>query len=390
MRRIYSYLILTSIVLISTFLIWSPFIFKIPSLFGIKIDEPSFLTIYKHYDGPLYIIPAKTFYNPKEIDNLHVETGSSSKYFAAHLPLYPFLIRAVRELIQLTGLRVNGLEYLKSMVGVNLLSTIGLVLFFYYLLKKFKLTKNSFLLASILLFLPRFLVVRSVGSPESLFMLLILLSLYFFEKERFWLAGLLGGLATMTKTPGILLFPVYTFVIIESYVIPAKAGIQSKIFNLKWLYLFLIPFGLLVVFGIYAMQYKDFFAYFNSGDNIHLAFPFSVFNFQKTWIGTAWLEEILFYYFMYGLALVNLKDSKYRSFFYFGLVFFTATLFVQHRDISRYSLPLWPLALIAFEKFFTSKKFLIVFIILLPAIFLFAWNFLLYNVMPISDWSAFL
>ena len=93
---------------------------------------------------------------------------------------------------------------------------------------------------------------------------------------------------------------------------------------------------------------------------------------------------------MYGLAIFNLKDSKYRSFFYFGLVFFTATLFVQHRDISRYFLPLWPLALIAFEKFFTSKKFLIIFIILLPAIFLYAFNFLLYNVMPISDWSAFL
>ena len=93
---------------------------------------------------------------------------------------------------------------------------------------------------------------------------------------------------------------------------------------------------------------------------------------------------------MYGLALINLKNSKYRSFFYFGLVFFTATLFVQHRDISRYSLPLWPLAVIAFEKFFTSKKFLIILVILLPAIFLYAWNMLLYNVMPISDWSAFL
>ncbi|PJA55822.1 hypothetical protein CO165_01535, partial [Candidatus Roizmanbacteria bacterium CG_4_9_14_3_um_filter_33_18] len=131
-------------------------------------------------------------------------------------------------------------------------------------------------------------------------------------------------------------------------------------------------------------------AYFHSGDNIHLTFPFAVFNFQKNWVGTAWLEEIIFYYFMYGLAIINLKDSKYRSFFYFGLVFFTATLFVQHRDISRYALPLWPLALITFENFFTSKKFLIIFIILLPAIFLFAWNFLNYNVMPISDWAPFL
>ena len=367
MRRIYPYLILTLIVLISSLVLWR------------NVD---FLTIYRQYDGPLYVVPAKTFYNPKTIDDLHVETGVSNKYFAAHLPLYPILIRTVREIGEVGGIW-GKLGYLKAMVVVNLLITIGLVLFFYYLLKKFKLTKNPLILASVLLFLPRFLVVRSTGAPESLFILLILLSLFFFEKEKFWLAGLFGGLATMTKTPGILLFGGYGLVFLER-------TFKEKKVNWRWLGIMLIPLGLLVVFWLYQIQYDDFFAYFNSGDNIHLVFPYSVFNFQKPWVGTAWLEEILFYYFIYGLTIIYLKNSKYRSFFYFSLVFFTATLFVQHRDISRYSLPLWPLALIAFEEFFTSKKFLIIFIILLPAIFLYAWNFLLYNVMPISDWSAFL
>jgi len=340
------------------------------------------LTIYKHYDGPLYIVPAKTFYDPGKIRQLKLETTLNPNYFAAHLPLYPVLIRAVREIIGVIG-GIKELAYLKSMIGVNLLATIGLVLFFYYLLKKFKLTKNPLMLASVFLFLPRFLVVRSVGAPESLFILLILLSLYFFEKEKFWLAGLFGGLSAMTKTPGILLFAGYGLVFLERW-------LKEKKVSWHWLGILLIPLGLLGVFGLYGKQYGDFFAYFHSGDNIHLVFPFSVFNFQKPWVGTAWLEDIIFYYFIYGLTIIYLKNIKYRSFFYFGLVFFTATLFLQHRDISRYSLALWPLALIAFEKFFTSKKFLIIFIILLPAIFLYAWNFLLYNVMPISDWSAFL
>ncbi|MFA6017250.1 MAG: hypothetical protein WC744_04135 [Patescibacteria group bacterium] len=366
MRRIFPYLILTSIVLISSLVLWR---------------SVGLLTIYKQYDGPLYVVPAKTFYKPLAIEKLGLEMALSNNYFAAHLPLYPILIRLTREIGAVVG--IKELAYLKSMVGVNLLATIGLALFFYYLLKKFKLTKNPLILASVLLFLPRFLVVRSVGAPESLFMLLILLSLFFFEKSQFLLAGLLGGLATMTKTPGILLFAGYGLVFIERL-------IKERKFNWHWLGITLIPLGLLGVFTIYWIQYKDFFAYFHSGDNIHLAFPYSVFNFQKNWIGTAWLEEILFYFFMYGLAIINLKDSKYRSFFYFGLIFFIATLFVQHRDISRYSLPLWPLALIALERFFTSKKFLIILIILLPAIFLFAWNFLLYNVMPISDWAPFL
>lgn len=364
MRRIYDYLILTSIVLISTAVLWW---------------SVGFLTVYKQYDGPLYVIPAKTLYSPKAIEGLHLETGLSTKYYAAHLPLYPMLIRLMSLISPIGDLR-----YLKSMVLVNLFSTIGLVLFFYFLLKKMDLSKNPLILAAILLFLPRFLVVRTAGAPESLFILLILLSLFFFEKEKFWVAGIFGGLATMTKTPGILLFAGYGLVFIERFI-----KTRGKI-NWNWLGILLIPTGFLVVSGIYAIQYKDFFAYFHSGDNIHLVFPYSVFNFQKPWVGTAWLEEILFYFFLYGLTIINLKDGKYRSFFYFGLIYFLATLFVQHRDISRYSLPLWPLALIAFEKFFLSKKFLLIFVILLPAIFLFAWNFLQYNVMPISDWSAFL
>lgn len=363
MRRIFPYLILTAIILISTFILWA---------------SVGLLTTYKQYDGPLYIVPAKTFYDPAKIENLKVETTLSPIYFAAHFPLYPALIRLMSQIGP-----IGELPYLKSMLGVNLLATIGLALFFYYLLKKFNLSKKPLILASVFLFLPRFLVVRSVGAPESLFILLILLSIFFFEKTHFWLAGLFGGLAAMTKSPGILLFGGYLLVFLEKI-------IKERKINWNWIGIGLIPLGLLGVFGIYGVQYKDFFAYFHSGDNIHLTHPFSVFNFQKNWVGTAWLEEIIFYYFLYGLALINLKDSKYRSFFYFSLVFFTATLFVQHRDISRYSLPLWPLALIAFENFFTSKKFLTIFVVLLPAIFLFAWNFLQYNVMPISDWKAFL
>ena len=187
----------------------------------------------------------------------------------------------------------------------------------------------------------------------------------------------------MTKAPGILLFAGYGLVFIERF-------IKVKKIHWNWLGILLIPLGLLLVFGIYTGQYGDFFAFFHGNASVPMPYIFSVFNWKAKWVGTAWLEDILFFFFMYGLTVISLKNSKYRSFFYFGLVFFIATTFIQHRDISRYSLPLWPLALIAFEKFFISKKFLFIFLILLPAIFLYVWNFLPYNVMPISDWAAFL
>ncbi|PIV09531.1 hypothetical protein COS31_05120 [Candidatus Roizmanbacteria bacterium CG02_land_8_20_14_3_00_36_15] len=339
--------------------------------------------VYRNFDGPLYIIVAKTFYNPKLIEKIGLELPISPNYFAAHLPLYPILIRGVRELVGLTGLRVNGLEYLKSMVFVNLAATVFLSLFFYFFLKKFKLTTKPLLLVAVFLFLPKFLVVRSIGAPESLFLLLILISLYFFEKENYLWAGLAGAFAVVTKTPGILLFFAYVLVFLERW-------LKMKKISWLWVSVLLIPLALLAVFSWYYRQYGDFFAYFHSGDNIHLALPFSVFNFQKVWVGTAWLEEIIFYFFLYGLTVYSLKNSRYRSLYYFSLVFYIAIILVQHRDISRYSLPLWPMAIIGLEKFFTSKKFLTVFMILLLAIYFYSWNFIVFNAMPISNWRPFL
>jgi len=329
------------------------------------------LYLYKNFDGPLYVIVAKTFYKFLPGDLIAQNLPLSSNYFAAHLPLYPLLIR----LFAFVG-------YLKSMLLVNVLATVGLTLFFFFILKDLALTKKPFLLTLVFLFLPRFLVVRSVGAPESLFMLLVLLSLYSFEKNKFWLAGLLGGLAVMTKIPGILLFPAFGLVIIEKI-------IKEKKVLWQWLGIVLIPIGLLVVFGIYYLQYGDFLAYFHTGYNVPMPYPFSVFNHQEKWVSTAWLEEIVLYFFLYLYAVLSLKNIKQRSFFYFALVFFIATTFVQHRDISRYSLPLWPLACIALEKLFTSKKFLIAGIILLPAIYFYAWNFLTFNIMPITEWKIY-
>lgn len=374
--KIPTYAIITLLTIISTVVLWIPFLFHFQSINGVRVETPNFQTVLKHYDGPLYVIPAKTLY---DINNPLFEThpiGLTTTYFAAHLPLYPLFIRVLAPFI----------GYLRSMLMITLLFSIAFFNFFYYFLKKLKISERPLILTLILLFFtPRFLVVRSVGSPEPLFLFMMLTSLFFFIQKKYFFAGIAGALATMTKTPGILLFVGYALWCVEHY-------IKTNKIEIKWAWIFLIPVGLLLIFLLYWKQYGDFFAYFHSGDNIHLLFPpFSVFNFQKIWVGTAWLEEIVFLYFFYLMALLTLYQNKLmRPVFYFMLIFFLATISIQHRDLSRYALPMLPFALIAFEKLFTSKKFLIVLIILLPAIYLYAWNFMLYNIAPITDWSPFL
>jgi len=378
MRRLYTkfapYLKVSLLAIFSTLILWLPFLLKQSNWFGLHILDSNFHYVYRHYDGPFYIVVAKTFYNPQLIERFGLESTLPPSYFAAHLPLFPILIALCAAVI----------GYLKGMIAVTLLSTILLASVFYLILTKFKITKNPLLLTCVFLLLPRFLVVRSIGAPESLFLLFIVSSLYFFENKKYFLAGLLGALSVTTKTPGILLFFAYLAVFIESF-------IRTKKVNWQGLWILLIPLGLISVFLLYLKQYGDFFAYFKSGDNIHLVRPFAVFNSQKTWVGTHWLEDVIFYFVMYGLTVVYLFKSNYRSFFYFAIIFFTATLFIEHRDIARYSLPLWPLAVIAFEKFFTSRNFLVVFIlILIPAAYFYGWNFMIGNTMPITLWKPFL
>ncbi len=373
LKRLKPYLMIACIVLISTLLLWTPFLLKTPRWFSLNIVNPSFEYIYKNYDGPLYVVVAKTFYNPRAINQLYLELKTSPYYFAAHLPLYPLTIKLFTLVF----------SYLQSMVLTNLIFTLILACFFFFWVNKEKLSQKPLFLTVVFLFLPRFYIVRSIGAPESLLILLILASLYCFEKEKYLWAGVLGGLATITKVPAILLFPAYGLALGEKFI---------RLKKIKWqtIGLFLIPLSLLAVFGLYQKQYCNFFAYFNKESLVPLVFPFSVFNFQKIWVGTAWLEEIIFYFFVYLLALIKMRNFKYRSFFYFILVFFTALTFVQHRDIARYALPLWPLTCIAFNKFFTSKEFKLASIILFPAICLYAWNYLVFNILPISNWQAFL
>lgn len=375
-KKLNPYLVITLVTLVSTLILWSPFILRFRSVNGIKIDDIGFQTITRHWDGPLYIIPAKTLYDRNNPALGLSPMGYDPKYFAAHLPLYPLTIR----------LFAGFLSYPQAMVFSTLFFSVILLNFFYFFLKRLKLTEMPLALTMVLAFLtPRFFVVRSIGSPESLFMFLVLSSIYFFITKKYWLAGLLGGLATATKTPGLLLFFGYSLFFIEEW-------FKTKKMKAGWLNIFLIPTGLLAVFGLYWKQYGDFFAYFHSGDNIHLVFPpFSVFNFQKNWVGTGWLEDIIFVYFFYFLAILTIFEKKeLRPVFYFMTAFFFSIIFVQHRDISRYSLPLLPFGLITFEKFFRSKKFLIILLLLLPAIYLYGWDFIVYNTAPIADWTPFL
>lgn len=383
-------LILASI--LATFLVWLPF------LLG---SNGGMLTVFKNYDGPNYIVVAKSWYD-KSFISTHFSLPTPLEYYPAHLPGYPLTISFLN----------NFFPGPWAMLASTLVFTLLCVTTFYLLLLKFRLSENPLWLSLVFLVLPaRWVVVKAVGSPEPLFIFAILASFYFFKSAldkinndfpaiKFPLvsllaAGLFGAVAQLTKTPAILLFAAYLVFLFyqalqktkhkphlnDTYHLSIKPGVPFL----------LIPLSAILVFGFYRLQTGDFLAYFHSGDNFHLVFPpFQSFASGRSWLGDFWREDMVWQYLLGALTVVLLIKQKLYDLASFAGVFFVATLFVAHRDLARYSLPLMPFSLIAFDKFIQKKEFKIALLIILPAIYLYAINFIAGNTAPVADWTPYL
>lgn len=321
-------------------------------------------TIVSNYDGPLYMIVAKTFYN-SDLIRTNFQFPLPTEYYMAHFPLFPLLIKTL-------GFLIN---FPYAMLLVTLATSFLAIYFFH------KLTSNLYLTLLFAILPARWLIVRSVGSPEPLFIAGLLASIFYFKKEKFLLAGIWGAIAQFTKSPAILLFASYVIYIFW----------KDKDNYKKYLPILLIPFSLLLVFTFYYLTTGDFFAYFHSGDNIHLMFPpFQIFNYSASWVGTFWLEEIIFIYALGGGTFLKLLKDKEYLFASFVGVFFALTLFISHRDLIRYILPLMPFSILAFKDLLITKEAKYVIGLLVIPIYLFSLAFISQNVMPISNWSPFL
>ncbi len=387
MEKAKPFLLLAIASLATTFLLWLPFILRIPSLWGINLPQNGLATVVANFDGPHYIVVAKTLYDPQAIAE-NFSFPLQPIYYSAHYPLFPLLIKLVAEIFPFVG-------YPYAMILVTVLTSVLALWMFYRLLEEFGLKRHALWLTLLFTILPgRWLIVRSIGSPEPLFLLTIMASIFYFRREKWVLAGIFGALAQATKPPGILLFFAYLIALIApAWPKLAHTDAGKWLRGLPWRAypIFLIPLTLILIYVFYGIRYGNFLAYFNSGDNIHLIFPpFRIFNPNLTWVGTFWLEEIIWIYLFGGLGLLYLIKQKRTLLASFVGVFFFFILFVSHRDIARYSLPIIPFLFIGFSNLLVSKEFKWVMILLAIPIYLYSIAFIAGNVTPIGDWGPLL
>lgn len=354
--------------LVSLLLFWSPFIGKAQELWGIDFEHQGMNAVVQNFDGLNFLVIAKSWYSPYAIEQINSEflTGNDPIYFSAHFPIFAGVIKTFNIILPLPQ------ALLATIILSNVLLAIGLYWFFVTMIKDQKL---AMILTLVGLFFPaRMLSVRGVGSNEPLFIFFVLMSLTSAIKQKYWPSAIAGALAVLTRSPGILLFFAYLW--------SAKK---------KTPYL-LMPVALLGLFAFYGYQYGDPFAYFHSGDNLHLFFPpFSIFSNMASWINDMWREDIIYLYLFYGVGILMVND-KWIMIKRWGLLYGATLLFVAHRDLARYALPIAPIALLGYAPLIEKipKKAWYLLAVLLIPIYLFSWQFILKNIQPIGDWRVFL
>ena len=252
--------------LIPTLLIWMPFFFRFESIWKIPLPKDGMATVVANYDGPLYIVVAKTLYNSDLINTFGFNLPSN--YYAAHFPLFPLLIKAFAGFF--------GFPY--SMLFVTVATSVLAIYLFHKLALEFVETKDAMWLTFIFSIFPaRWLIVRSIGSPEPLFVAAIIGSIYYFRKEKYLLSGIWGIVAVLTKSPGILLFISYLLSIVGITFQKLSSINFKEVFHkfklARFVPVLIIPLALVGLFCFYKIRMNDFLAYFHSGDNIHLFFP---------------------------------------------------------------------------------------------------------------------
>ena len=369
--------VLLLVTVLTSLLFWFSFYLNLPQKLGFPAS--SLETVFANYDGPNYMVIAKCGYDKACIAS-HFSLPIPLEYYPAHLPGFPLLIKYF-SLYTTTP---------KAMLLTVLLGSVFLTFSSYAFFRLFLSTKVSFWLSLLMIFFPgRLLILRLVGAPETWFIGFTLLSVVLFKKQKYFISALMAVFAQLLKSPGIILFGAYGILFLRELILSKKL---SSILIKKYLSYLLIPLSALAVFYVYYLQTGDFWAYFHSGDNIHLGLlPYGVFISNHTWINTIWLEDVIYIFLLVFVGLKRLyKKYSLSLFFVFPFLFTLASVFVGHRDISRYISPVYPFLFLSFSKFLSKKSHRWLMIILLPAVILYAVNFLIGNTAPIADWTPYL
>ena len=272
-----------------------------------------------------YLIPERQdFVGPipwANFDGVHYLTIAQVGYgnnYQAFFPLFPLLIIE-------TSIFFGGNYLMSSLLVVHTSLAVALFL----LWKLVSLDYSSAVVKWSLLFFLCFPTSFFFGSvyTESLFLALVLGSFYAARKQKWFLAGLLGFFASITRVVGIAMLPILLWEWWESR--------KSKVMDKSFLWLLLIPAGLFTYMFYLYIRFHDALAFVHiqpgfganrTGGEIILL-PQVIFRYIKIFLTVPWVEydvriaalECFMLVFVAGLLALSWKHIR-KSYLLFSSI----------------------------------------------------------------------
>lgn len=294
-----------------TFIVWQIVLAGI-----IFLGEQYIPTAYQFtYTERGRVINPRWLWNRANFDGVHyldIARKGYGVYQQAFFPLYPKLIHFLapyfggRDLI--AGLTISWIS-------------LALALFLFYKLVRLdyqeSIAKRT--LIYLLIFPTAFFF--SMVYTESLFLLLVIGSFYFARTKKWWLAGILGALASATRLVGIFLFPA---LLVEWWSQTSNIKHQTSNKLKSVLPLFLITLGLL-----FYMWYLK----ITVGDPLYFIHVQPFFGAQRTGGKIILLYQVFWRYFKMLVTVEKLTPTYFVCVLEFltGATFLVLTLFAYLR-----------------------------------------------------------
>lgn len=205
-----------------------------------KSNIPYWIWSFANFDGVHYLTIAKS--------------GYSAQFTQVFFPLYPLSLYLFSKLFPWVNMIILGI-FISNIFFILLLTVFWRLLEIDYRVDQIKW---------IIIFLLVFPTSFFFGSlyTESFFLFLIICSFLFARKHKWWLAGMLGALATATRLVGIFLLPslIYEWLLFSekrktSEIKNIFYRKLNSIYNAK--FLLLIPLGLLFYMFFLQIKFHD-------------------------------------------------------------------------------------------------------------------------------------
>ena len=182
-----------------------------------------------------------------------------------------------------------------------------------------------------------------IGYTEGLFLALALASLLAARTDRWWLAGILGALAALTRVNGLLLVPALVMEAVLQW------WPDRPVWRWRWLAIGIVPFGFLGYLAVNQVVFGNPLAFLSlqaEGWDRSLSAPWTGIGSlldTATRAPTAWIAELAF--LALGLVGVAVSAVRFRAtwtvWMAANMLLFTSTSVVL--SVPRFSLLLFPL-----------------------------------------------